>query len=229
MSIEKNIETLKKSLVKAAFKSGREPNEITLMAVTKNHGKDSVLQASAAGITCFGENRVQEAFSKYNDIPEAANLHLIGHLQSNKAAKAVELFNWIDSVDSIKLLQKINHSAEKLDKVIQILIEVNGSGESAKFGFASELEVISAMEMSQSFSHIRVRGLMTMGPLGSDEESARKVFSSLKNTFDKVKVGFKGLQIDVLSMGMSGDWIIAVEEGSTLIRVGTAIFGARQT
>ncbi len=228
MSIVKNIESLRKTLAKAATQAGRDPGDITLMAVTKNHSKDSVLQASAAGITCFGENKVQEARVKYNELPEADILHLIGHLQSNKAAKAVEIFNWIDSVDSIKLLQKINNSAEKLDKIIQILFEVNGSGESAKFGFASESDLFSAIEMSRCLSNIRVRGLMTMGPLSADEKSVRKVFASLKTTFDKAKVRFNDLQIDILSMGMSGDWVIAVEEGSTLIRVGTTIFGARQ-
>ncbi|NQT60445.1 MAG: YggS family pyridoxal phosphate-dependent enzyme [Bacteroidetes bacterium] len=228
MYIKKNIEALKRSVIRTADESGRDPNEITIMAVTKNHLKDSVLQASAAGITCFGENRVQEAMSKYHDIPEADNLHLIGHLQSNKVAKAVELFSWIDSVDSIKLLRKLNHSAEKSEKIIQILFEVNGSGEHAKFGFASEAEVFSAIEISRSLPYIRVRGVMTMGPLGSDEASVRKVFKSLKNTFDKAKACYTDLQIDVLSMGMSGDWVIAVEEGSTLIRVGTSIFGARQ-
>jgi len=228
MFIEKNIETLKDSIAKAAYKSGREPNDITLMAVTKNHGIESVLQASAVGITCFGENRVQEANSKYQDIPEAEYLHLIGHLQSNKAAKAAELFSWIDSVDSIKLMKKINYSAEKIDKTIQILFEINGSGESSKFGFESEAEVFSAIEISRELPHICVRGFMTMGPLGSDENSVRKVFKNLKKTFDKAKSRFTDLQIDTLSMGMSGDWVIAVEEGSTLIRVGTTIFGTRQ-
>lgn len=228
MSIEKNIEKLKNSVATAADKSGREPEDITLMAVTKNHGIDSVLHASAAGITCFGENRVQEAIGKYQEIPEAEYLHLIGHLQSNKAAKAVDLFSWIDTVDSIKLLQKINNSAEKLDKIIQVLIEVNGSGESAKFGFESEADVFSAIEVSRSLPHICVRGFMTMGPLGADEESVRNVFRSLKTTFDEAKIRFADLQIDTLSMGMSGDWKIAVEEGSTLIRVGTTIFGTRE-
>jgi PLP dependent protein len=228
MSIEKNIEKLKKTMVKTAEKSGRDPHEITLMAVTKNHDKDSVLQASAAGIACFGENRVQEAISKYDDISEVEYLHLIGHLQSNKVAKAVEIFTWIDSVDSIKLLRKIDLSAEKLDKVIQILFEVNGSGESAKFGFESEDDVFSAIEISRNLLHVSVRGFMTMGPLGTDGESVKKVFKALKTTFDRARTRFPDLQIDTLSMGMSGDWILAVEEGSTLIRVGTTIFGARQ-
>ena len=205
---------------------------ITLMAVTKNHDKESVIQASIAGITCFGENKVQEAREKYNELPEADTLHLIGHLQSNKVTKAVDFFNWIDSVDSIKLLQKIHNSAKKLDKIIQILFEVNGSGESAKFGFTSEDDLFSAIELSRCLTNIRVRGLMTMGPLRkdgkTDEKSVRKVFSSLKTTFDKAKASFPDLQIDTLSMGMSGDWVAAVEEGSTVIRVGTAIFGVRQ-
>ena len=227
MYIAKNIEMLKNSMISVAREAGRDPGEITIMAVTKNHVKDSVLQASAAGITSFGENRVQEATDKYSDLVESDRLHLIGHLQSNKVSKAVDLFSWIDSVDSLKLLQKIAYSAEKSDKIIQILFEVNGSGEPAKFGFTSEDELFSAIETARDFPNIRVRGFMTMGPLGSDEVATRKVFKSLKNTFDKARSIYSDIQIDVLSMGMSGDWHIAVEEGSTLIRVGTSIFGTR--
>ena len=228
MNIEHNIELLRKSVLKRANDSGRDFNEITIMAVTKNHPVDVVLQAVSAGIDCFGENRVQEAAAKYQNLTERINLHLIGHLQSNKVAKAVRLFNWIDSVDSIKLLRKINQAAEKSGKIMQILFEVNVSGESSKYGFTSEEDVFSAIEVSQDLHFINPRGFMTIGPLSSHENLVRDAFRSLKKIFEQAKFSYKELQLDVLSMGMSGDWKIAVEEGSTLIRVGTSIFGKRQ-
>ncbi len=227
MSIQDNISRIRHEIALASRSSERNPSEVTLMAVTKKQSTEAVSEALAAGISCFGENRIQEASDKYGDHPARAMLHIIGHVQSNKAAKAVELADWIDSVDSLKLLKKIDGAARQLGKIVQVLFEFNISGESAKSGFENEADLFETLEFAGKCEHVNPRGLMTIGPLSDNLEIIRNSFIRMRNLFEKAVQLYPQYQLDQLSMGMSGDWKIAVEEGSTMIRVGTAIFGLR--
>ena len=211
-SIEKEV-SLKKS-------------DVVLVAVSKTKGIDMIMEAYAQGARVFGENRVQEIVEKFSSPrPADMRLHLIGQLQSNKVKKAVAYVDRIESVDSISLLEKINKEAEKIGKTIEVLLEVNSSGEEQKSGFCSEEELFAAAERTRTLPFVRFMGLMTVGPLGGDDEKNRKAFSYTKSLFDKLSSLY---DISVLSMGMSGDWESAIECGSTEVRIGTAIFGGRK-
>jgi PLP dependent protein len=228
MNIAGTIERLSKQTAQALQAAGRSDDSVALMAVTKNHGPEAVQAALEAGVVCFGENRVQEAVEKYAGHPAQPYLHIIGHLQSNKVRKAVELADWIDSVDSRKLLDRIERTAAELDKRIEVLFEFNISREAAKSGFEDRESLFSVISAAAAMKHVVVRGLMTIGPLTDDDAAVRADFKAMRVLFEEVQRSFPACQIDVLSMGMSGDWRIAVEEGSTMIRLGTAIFGERQ-
>ncbi len=228
MSIAGNIKNLTAQIAEAAEASDRSDGAVELMAVTKNHGPEAALAALEAGITCFGENRVQEAVKKYTGHPAQPYLHIIGHLQSNKVRKAVELAGWIDSVDSRKLLERIERTAAELNKQVEVLFEFNISREAAKSGFEDREHLFSAVEAAAAMEHVVPRGLMTVGPLTDDAAAVRADFKEMRRLFEEIQRSFPACRIDVLSMGMSGDWRTAVEEGSTMIRVGTAIFGARE-
>jgi PLP dependent protein len=227
MSIQDNIIRIRHEIELISRVSERSPSEVTLMAVTKKQCTEAVSEALAAGISCFGENRIQEAAEKYTGHPARTMLHIIGHVQSNKAAKAVELADWIDSVDSLKLLKKIDGAAGKLGKTVQVLFEYNISGESSKSGFENESDLFEALEFAGKCKNVSPRGLMTIGPLSDNPDIIRSSFIRMRSIFEKAVQQYPQYQFDQLSMGMSNDWKIAVEEGSTLIRVGTAIFGAR--
>lgn len=198
---------------------------VVLVAVSKTKSLDMIMEAYAQGARVFGENRVQEVVEKFSSSrPEDMRLHLIGQLQSNKVKKAVALVDRIESVDSLKLLEKINKEAELIGKTIEVLLEVNSSGEDQKSGFRTKEELFEAAERTRSLSSIRFMGLMTVGPLGGDDEKNRKAFLYTKSLFDSLRTHY---DISVLSMGMSGDWESAIECGSTEVRIGTAIFGER--
>lgn len=204
-------------------------NNVKLMCVSKTHPYEAVEQAYKLGEKLFGENRVQEVDSKFpkkEDRPEDLRLHLIGHLQSNKCKKAVELFDSIDSVDTIKILKRINNVAKLLDKNIEIMLEYNSTNEKNKFGFTSYEKIKEAAVLATSLEYVTLKGLMTMGPLGGSESEIRKSFSLVRDIKEKLEKELN-IKIDELSMGMSGDYKIAIEEGSTIIRVGTRIFGNR--
>src|SRR5438874_4747999 len=229
MSIAENVARVRDRIAATARRAGRNPMEIALMAVTKTHPPERIREAYAAGLRLFGENRVQE-FARLRDL-EAAEWHMIGHLQSNKAASAAELFSAIDSVDSLKLAEKLNASAQKLAKKLAVLIEINVGGEGAKSGVAPgsrELEAI--LQAAPSLTNLQFRGVMTIPPFTENPEGARPYFRQLHALRDEIAAQkLPAIRMDVLSMGMSHDFEVAIEEGSTCVRIGTAIFGERAT
>jgi pyridoxal phosphate enzyme (YggS family) len=211
-------------IARAAKRASREPSEIELVAVTKTHPADAVREALRAGLTHFGENKVQEARGKIEDVGRGV-WHLIGHLQTNKAKDAVRLFDSIDSVDRPELATEINHRAEAVGKIQNVLLQVNVARESAKFGCTPE----NARELAETINalpRLCLNGLMTIAPYADDPEKSRPHFAALRELRDKIETG-TGLKLPVLSMGMSGDFEIAIEEGGTSVRIGTALFGER--
>jgi len=210
----------------AAERSGRDPRDVRLMAVTKGFPREIVEEAMAAGLSLFGENRVQEAEQKYIDLEARCELHLIGHLQRNKARAASGLFRCIQSIDSVDTAAALETRCAHRGKPMDILLELNTSGEQSKSGFRSRDELLACLESVAAMQHLRPRGLMTVGPLTDDEGRIRSAFASLRALFQEIGTGsFPGF--DILSMGMSGDFEAAIEEGSTLVRIGTALFGRR--
>ncbi len=231
MSIADNITVIRERLLKAAARVGRNPDSITLMAVSKTVEAERIQEAYAAGLRVFGENRVQEYGDKATALSgmKEAEWHLIGHLQSNKAKKAAELFQAVDSVDSLRLAEKLNQAAEQAAKVLSVLIEIKVSAEESKAGIpvdSPELEEL--LRAAPNLIHLQVRGLMTVPPFTEDAEGARPYFRMLRDLRDRIAARqWPRIQMDVLSMGMSHDFAVAIEEGSTCVRVGTAIFGSR--
>jgi pyridoxal phosphate enzyme (YggS family) len=232
MSIAENIAEVRARIAAAARRSGRNPDEITLMGVSKTFPAERIREAYAAGLRVFGENRVQEFAGKADTLRDLVNAewHLIGHLQSNKAAKATELFDAVDSVDSVRLAEKLNASADGARKMLPVLIEINVGGEQAKSGIAlgsAELEQI--LQSAPRWKNLTVRGLMTVPPYTEDPEGARAYFRQLREIGDRIAARrLPAVSMDVLSMGMSHDFEVAIEEGATCVRVGTAIFGERE-
>lgn len=223
--IEQRIRDVQLRLERAAHVAGRDPASVELMAVSKNHGPDAVRAASDCGLTLFGENRVQEAAAKIPECPGRLRWHLIGHLQRNKVKYAVELFECIHSVDTWRLLEAINQACDQTGHRMNVLLEVNVSGESVKFGFKPE-EVPAVLRQAGAFTHLDITGLMTIPPATEDPEGARPHFRRLREFRDQWQQE-TGVPLPTLSMGMSHDLEVAVEEGSHIIRVGTAIFGPR--
>lgn len=223
--IRDNWRQLQEDVASACAKCGRSPEEITILGVTKTHSVETIRLAVAAGIANIGENRVQEAEAKFVHIGHIARYHLIGHLQSNKAKKAVRLFDIIQSVDSLNIAQEISRQAGEIGKVIDLLIEVNSSGEIQKFG-VPPTAVFSLSKGIISLPNIRLVGLMTVGPLTDNLDSIRQAFRQCRELHTEMR-GRCGAQISILSMGMSGDYHVAIEEGATMIRIGTGLFGDR--
>jgi len=222
-----NLERLRLSIDDTCRSAGRRPEDITLVAVTKTFPAEIIELAIAAGVDIIGENRVQEALEKYSRIGTRVEWHLIGHLQSNKAKKAVEIFSLIHSVDSVDLAREVGRRAGQIGKTQEILLEVNTSGEPQKYGFDSQ-EVIKDLKEIKEIKGIKVLGLMTVGPLTDDAAKVRSSFKMLKKIFDDIKLqAIPNIEMRHLSMGMSGDYRVAIEEGSTMVRVGSAIFGSR--
>ncbi len=224
-SIAERITAVQQRLADAISRSGRNAGDVALMAVSKNHGPEAVREAVQAGLTLFGENRVQEAAAKIPEAPGSARWHLIGHLQRNKVRPAVELFECIHSVDSWRLLEAIQQACDQAGRRMRILLEVNVSGESVKFGF-NPGEVPEVLRRMGELSRLDLEGVMTIPPLTEDPEGARPHFRRLREFRDQWQQE-TGFPLPVLSMGMSHDLEVAVEEGSNVIRIGTAIFGPR--
>jgi PLP dependent protein len=225
--ISENYQRVLERIQTAAIKAGRNPAEIKLVAVSKTVPIAIVQEAVADGITLLGENRVQEAKQKFEVIGTKATWHLVGHLQSNKVKPAVSMFELIQSVDSVELAKEIDNRARQINKVQNVLVEVNTSGEETKFGLEPE-GLIPMLEQIVSFPNIRVQGLMTIGPLAPDPELARPSFIQLRDLADKAKsAGLPNLEMQILSMGMTSDFEIAIQEGANMLRIGTAIFGHR--
>ncbi len=231
MSIAENIAKVRACIAAAADRVGRQPDEIALMAVSKTFPPEKIREAFHAGVRLFGENRIQEFAGKADALLDLADAqwHMIGHLQSNKAAKAAELFAAVDSVDSLKLAEKLNEIAEKLGKTLPVLIEINVGGETAKSGLAAgSSELVRILEAAPRLSQLELRGLMSVPPFTENPEGARPYFRKLRALQQQIAARkLPGIRVDVLSMGMSHDFEIAIEEGSTCVRVGTAIFGER--
>jgi PLP dependent protein len=231
MSVAENIAGVRERIDQAARRAGRNPQEITLMAVSKTFPPQRIREAYEAGLRVFGENRVQEFTGKSDALRDLAGAewHLIGHLQSNKANKAAELFSAVDSIDSVKLAEKLNAAAERLGKTLSVLIEVNVGGEEAKSGIDPQSHELDAiLESASQFHNLNVRGLMTIPPFTDDPEGARPYFRQLRELRDRISARrLPRIEMAILSMGMSHDFEIAIAEGSTCVRVGTGIFGER--
>jgi len=231
MSVAENIARIQEQIQSVAKRAGRSASEVTLMAVSKTFAPQSIREAYAAGMRVFGENRVQEFAGKAETLHDLADAgwHMIGHLQTNKAAKAAELFHAVDSVDSLRLARKLDEAAAQIGKKLPILIELNVGGEAAKTGMdpgSSELEQL--LSTASHLEHLAIRGLMTVPPFTDDPQQARPFFRKLREFRDQIaKRRLAAVSMDVLSMGMSHDFEVAIEEGSTCVRVGTGIFGAR--
>ncbi len=231
MSIAENIVRVRERIVAAARRAGRNPDEITLMGVSKTFAVDRIREAYAAGLRVFGENRVQEFAAKADavrDLPDV-EWHLIGHLQTNKAAKAAELFDAVDSVDSFRMAEKLNASAEGAGKILSVLIEINVGGEKAKSGVAPGSDELQQILLGgPRWGNLKIGGLMTVPPYTEDPEGSRGYFRQLRQIRDSIAArGLPKIGMALLSMGMSHDFEVAIEEGATCVRVGTAIFGER--
>jgi pyridoxal phosphate enzyme (YggS family) len=230
--IRKNRSSIMERIAEAARRAGRDPAEVRLMAVTKTHSEATVRSALESGLTLFGENRVQEAVGKYDvrkyaGLTDRLELHLIGHLQRNKAKLAAGFFHWVQSIDKLETAAVLDKWAGESGRKVNILIEVNTSGEESKFGLRDENDLWPLAEGINGLGNLSLRGLMTIGPFTSEEKRIRSSFSRLRELYRRMKDSFPRLSCDTLSMGMSGDYELAIEEGSTLVRVGTALFGRR--
>jgi pyridoxal phosphate enzyme (YggS family) len=226
--IEKNYISIKQSIAEAALRSGRSINDIQIMAVTKGFPLSFVELSVQAGIGLFGENRVLEADQKYSHLLDQVELHLIGHLQRNKAKKAVGLFRCIQSIDKLETAEVLNKYALSQGKTLNILIQVNTSMEETKHGYTDPDKLFRELEKLQNLNQLCITGLMTIAAFTKDEKKLRSCFIQLRELFDMIKKRFSLPQCTVLSMGMSHDYMIAVEEGSNLVRIGTALYGTRR-
>ena len=231
MSIKENLEQITNKIKNAEIAAGRNAGSVKLMAVSKFHTVEEIEQSIIQGQTLFGENRVQEACEKFTILYEKypqIHLHIIGQLQTNKVKQAVQIAECIESVDRKSLMDEIEKQCSKIGKNINVLFEVH-TGEESKSGFTDEAELISVLQDCNDgkYPHIIPQGFMTMAPFTDDENAIRTSFKTLKTLAQKLNNQFPKLQLNELSMGMSGDFELAIEEGSTLVRVGTAIFGQR--
>lgn len=226
-SIETNLKEVHRRIEAACSRCGRSPEEITLIAVSKTWPLEELQEAYRCGERIFGENKVQEILAKAPAMPEDARFHMIGHLQRNKVKQVLPFAALIHSVDSLRLAKQVQEDAKREGRVAEILLEVNVAGEESKFGFAPE-EVLDAVREISLFPNIRVRGLMTIAPFVEVSEENRVFFQKLKQlSVDIASKNIDNVTMGVLSMGMTGDYEVAIEEGATMIRVGTGIFGAR--
>lgn len=233
MSIAENVARVRGRVVAATIRSGRNPGAVTLMAVTKTFPPEQIRQAYQAGLRTFGENRIQEFSGKdaaLRDLHDA-EWHMIGHLQTNKAVQAAELFSHVDSVDSLRLAHKLNSAASDLGKRIAVLIEINIGGEAAKSGLAPDSqELPDLLNAAPGLPFLEFRGLMTVPPYSDNPEHSRPHFRRMRELFRNLGGReLPAIRMETLSMGMSHDYDIAIEEGATCIRIGTAIFGERES
>jgi pyridoxal phosphate enzyme (YggS family) len=225
-SVAKNLERVRDQIAQAAAKVGGATDDIELVAITKTHPAEKVREAIEAAQKLFGESRVQEARVKIPELPSNLRWHFVGHLQKNKIRHALPLFELFHSVDSLALAQEMNRIADEEGMHPRVLLEVNVAGEGSKFGFAPE-KLRAEMESLLALPRLSILGLMTIPPFAEEAEASRKYFIELRELRDRLQTGFH-VDLGQLSMGMTNDFPIAVEEGATLVRVGTAIFGERR-
>lgn len=225
--IRENLEDVNNQILAACRRSGRDPKDVTLIAVSKTKPASMITEAYDTGIRDFGENKVQELCEKYQTLPKDIRWHMIGHLQRNKVKQVIGKAELIHSVDSIRLAEQLEEDAAKQNINVNILLEVNVAEEESKFGFKLE-ETEDAICQIASFPHIKIKGLMTIAPFVENPEENRFIFKKLNQFYvDMQRKNIDNVTMSVLSMGMTGDYEIAIEEGSTLVRVGTGIFGTR--
>ena len=225
--LKENLEYVKKQVEEACIRSGRDSSDVTIVAVSKTKPEEAIMELYEAGQRDFGENYIQELRKKHDDLPKDIRWHMIGHLQRNKVKYIAEYIHLIHSVDSYELAETINKEAVKHNRIIPILIEVNVGEEESKFG-VTVAEAPALVEKISQLDHVKIEGLMTSAPFYDDPEDDRECFTKLHDL--SVDIGSKNtdnVKVNVLSMGMSNDYMVAVEEGSTMVRVGTSIFGAR--
>ena len=225
-SFEERWATVCTAMERAAARSGRKIKDVELVAVSKGHPPEAIAEAVAAGQTLFGESKVQEAKVKVAEAASMARWHFIGHLQKNKVRQALPLFELIESIDSLELARDVDRIAEELGLRPRVLLEVNVAGESSKFGFSPE-KLRAQMEELLALPRLEIEGLMTVPPPVPEAEDSRRYFAQLRELRDALQREFS-MGLPALSMGMSGDYPVAVEEGATLVRVGTALFGERR-
>lgn len=225
-SIAMNLESVRRRIGAAAERAGRLPDDITLVGVSKTMPAERVREAMAAGLMDLGENRVQEARDKIASVGGGARWHLIGHLQGNKANLAARLFNFVHSIDTPDLLRRLEAAAGREGRSIEALVQVDLAGEKTKHG-ANEAALEGVLSEAEGCRSVAVRGLMILPPFDPDPESSRPWFRRLRALLEKARAGHPGLQLPHLSMGMSGDFEVAIEEGATMVRVGRALFGER--
>ena len=225
-SILDNLERVREQIAQAAAKAGRDVKDVELVAIAKTHPAEKVREAVEGGQTLFGENRVQEASAKIPELSSNIRWHFVGHLQKNKVRQALPLFEMIHSVDSLALAQDINRIAEEEGLYPRVLLEVNVAGEGSKFGFAPD-DLCKQMEALLTLSRLSIEGLMCIPPLAVESEDSRKFFVEVRELRDSLEKEFN-MKLPQLSMGMTQDFPIGIEEGATLVRVGTAIFGERR-
>jgi hypothetical protein len=226
MDLAANLQAVRQRVSAAAQRSGRDPASVTIMAVSKSQPPDRIRAAAEAGLSLFGENRVQEAKVKISQCPAPLRWQMIGHLQSNKCRDAVSLFSMIQSVDSLALAVEINKWAAHFAKTMPVLLEVNIAGESSKYGCSAQ-QLLAVLPQINALPRLEVHGLMTVAPFSVDPEKARPVFRRLRELQAECE-RLLGAPLPVLSMGMTGDFEVAVEEGATMIRLGSALFGPRK-
>jgi len=226
--IRANIEDIRQRIAAAAKRAGRDPEDVTLIAVTKLHDPEEMNEAIACGASDIGENKVQELTAKYDSVTEGVRWHLIGHLQTNKVKYIADKVCMIHSVDSLKLAKEIDKRCGAIGRTMDVLVEVNCAGEESKSGVAPDGAQGLVCDIINECPAVRVKGLMTVAPAADDPEDVRQYFRQLRLLKDKINEGLDGpLKLSQLSMGMSHDFETAIEEGATMVRVGTAIFGAR--
>ena len=225
--LAENLQNVEERIQAACARANRDRNEVTLIAVSKTKPVSMLEEVYAEGIRCFGENKVQELTEKHDKLPSDVKWHMIGHLQRNKVKYIVDKVDLIHSVDSVRLAETIEQEAAKKDVIVPVLVEVNVAEEDSKFGLKVN-EVLSIIEEISKFPHIRIKGLMTIAPYVENPEENRPVFARLRKlSVDIAEKNIDNVSVEILSMGMTNDYEIAIEEGATMVRVGTGIFGER--
>jgi pyridoxal phosphate enzyme (YggS family) len=225
MDLEANLKAVQQRIEAACARAGREPGSVTLVAVTKSQPPEAVCAAAALGLSLFGENKVQEAKAKIPLCPGRVRWHMVGHLQTNKCRDAVGLFEMVQSVDSLHLAEELNQRAEQAAKTMPVLLEVSAVGEASKFGCRPD-QLLADLGRINALPRLEIQGLMTVPPWALDPEKVRPVFRQVRELKQRCEQ-FLGAPLPHLSMGMTGDFEVAIEEGATMVRIGTALFGAR--